>query len=289
MRNWMITSTKKLAILVGGSKIRYIFKNKFMYNCYNAWLAKLVKPEEMIEVQNNKMFLDKNDSLGLSFRHIWEPYLTELFNKYTTKDSVVLDVGAHIGYFSIIAGRNAQKVYAIEPDLRNFTILNKNIEINNIKNIEAINVAVGEKNEKIKLYLHDVDTAGNRAFDSGEKLMIPVDCDMITIDSLNIPKVDLMKIDIEGFELKALIGMKETLKRSNGIVILTEFYPYLLDLAGTPAIEYYNFLKECGFRLYDIVENEHKLVEFDDKRLEELSNPEIIRSTNILCIRGELK
>jgi len=109
------------------------------------------------EVDGNKMFLDpKDDSLGLSINDIYEPFITDFFKSEIKKGDVVFDIGANIGYFTLIfaklVGENG-KVFAFEPSPDVFAILQKNVEINGYKNIVLSQKAVSSKTEKIKLYL----------------------------------------------------------------------------------------------------------------------------------------
>ena len=97
----------------------------------------------------------------------YEPYETKLILKQTKKGDVVVDVGANIGYYTILladkVGKNG-KVYAFEPDKLNFEILVKNIKANNLKNVIAVNAAVGRKNETKVLYKSEENLGDHKLF-----------------------------------------------------------------------------------------------------------------------------
>lgn len=79
------------------------------------------------------MFLEATDCLGLLTHEIHEPLMTEIIKRETKEGDVVLDIGAHIGYYTLMFARlvgKEGKVFAFEPDPDNFTLLKKNIEIN---------------------------------------------------------------------------------------------------------------------------------------------------------------
>ena len=85
----------------------------------------------------------------------YEPYETKLILRQVKKSDVAVDVGANIGYYTILLADKVGKtgkVYAFEPDKINFEILLKNIKANNLENVIAVNVAVGSKNGKDYLY-----------------------------------------------------------------------------------------------------------------------------------------
>ena len=89
-------------------------------------------------VMGNKMFLDPQDSLLLSINGIYEEFETELVSKEISKNDVVVDIGANIGYYTLIfaklVGENG-KVFAFEPDPSNFALLKKNVELNGFRNV----------------------------------------------------------------------------------------------------------------------------------------------------------
>ena len=115
------------------------------------------------------------------------------------KSDVVLDVGANIGVFTCKIAPKVNHVYSIEPEPRNFKLLNKNVEINEFKNVTLLNLAVSDVEET----LHFENTGGTATV---SKNGIPVKAK--TLDSiiaeLGNPKITLLKMDIEGYEMKAL-------------------------------------------------------------------------------------
>src|SRR3989344_3364089 len=91
-----------------------------------------------VEVMGNKIFLDDHDSLRLSILGVHEPYQTEIIMKNVKRGDVVLDVGANIGYYTLLFAKLVGPegiVFAFEPDPTNFSILKKNVETNNYTNV----------------------------------------------------------------------------------------------------------------------------------------------------------
>lgn len=240
-------------------------------------------------VQGHKMFLDSKDSLGLSINGIYEPFETELIKKEIKPGDVVLDIGANIGYYTLIfaklVGGNG-KVYAFEPDPTNFTLLNKNVEINGYENVVLVPKAVSNRSGKLKLYLSETNKGDHRIYNSydGRKF---VEIEGVKLDEYfkdYSGKIDLIKMDIQGAESIALQGMSELLKKNKSVKILSEFCPLYLKGAGTEPSEYLKLLLEHGFKLYEINERKKKI---EPKTPEELLNIYSPKKgeTNLFCIR----
>ena len=240
---------------------------------------------EFVNVHGNKMFLDPSDSLNLSIKEIHEPFETKLIENIINNGDFVIDVGAHIGYYTLfmakLVGENG-KVFAFEPHPLNFKILKKNIELNNYQNVIFENKAVSNKNGKTNLYISKKNSGMHRIHPSKyceEK--IPVDLvklnDYFQQSVLN--KICLIKIDAEGSEFEVLKGMSNALKNSQ-IKILMEFVPEHLIEHGTQPSEMLNFLSEHGFKIFYIDENIQKVEKLKNwtKTMDEFPN-----GVNLLC------
>lgn len=125
--------------------------------------------------------------------------------KFTT----VLDIGAWCGTWSAEVAPYCKKIYAIEPDPTNFECLSKNLCI--FDNIALLNCAVGDTETTVSLTDDDF-TQARRINTSG-----PIH--MKTVDSFQFEDVDLIKIDVEGFEMNVLRGAKDTVKQCKFLMI----------------------------------------------------------------------
>lgn len=152
---------------------------------------------------------------------IWEPYVKSVFR--TKKNDVIIDVGAHIGTYVILnvnkVGK-AGKIIALEPDHINSNILEKNIEINRIKNVILIKKAAGKEIGTVNLSLVSdpmLSKIGNHTVGDNVK----VECITLNslIDELSLEDVHWLKIDAEGYELEVLRG-------SN--IIIEKFHPKII-------------------------------------------------------------
>jgi|TARA_B100000035_G_scaffold314487_1_gene330921 FkbM family methyltransferase len=149
------------------------------------------------------------------------------------KFDCVLDVGAWVGTWSMAMQEFANKIVAFEPDSVHYECLTKNAG----SNIETHQLAVGAEQKMISLSEDDF-TQSKRVVGEGK---IP----MITIDSLVLENVDLMKIDVEGFEMEVLKGATKTLESVEYLMIElnnnTKKY-------GSSNIEIEKYIASLGFK-----------------------------------------
>ena len=202
----------------------------------------------LVEGRNDKFLLPKNDTEILRSFKKFGTYGDEelgLIDKLITVQSNVLFVGAHVGTLGIPTARNVNSVCLIEANPTVFQLLEKNILLNNVKNAESINIAIGEHEGKIDFIQNSQNTGGSKRQPINKKMIYYYDnpdeisIDMTTIDTLNTEKTtfDLIVMDIEGSEFFALKGMKNSLSKSNHLII--EFIPHhLRDVANVSVSEF---------------------------------------------------
>ena len=157
------------------------------------------------------------------FNQIWltKTYIPRGFE--IKENDVILDVGAHIGLFSILAGALAKKgkVYSFEPSLDNFNLLKENVEINKARNIELINKAVAGNSGMRGFALSPDDPAGHAIpYDETDRKKINVPT--VSLDDFirenNIKEIDFLKMDCEGAEYEIFFNCnQETLMKINKI------------------------------------------------------------------------
>src|ERR1700674_193031 len=102
------------------------------------------RPSGSVQIQGHTMFLDRNDSLQLYATGIYEPIETEIVKREVRSGEVVLDIGAHIGYYTLLFARlvgESGRVFAFEPDPANFAILSSNVAVNAYENVTLIRSA----------------------------------------------------------------------------------------------------------------------------------------------------
>ncbi|MBA7507590.1 hypothetical protein ES706_06310 [subsurface metagenome] len=279
--------------LLSGHGISKFYPLKIAYEFLISHLIPLLKkPNAAVEVQGHRMFLDSKDSLGLFPFGVYEPFRTEIIKQQIQKGNVVLDIGANIGYFTLIFAQlvgERGKVFAFEPEPDNFALLQKNMEANGYQNVILVKKAVSNKARKVKLYLSEDNKGDHRIYDShdGRKF---VEVEVITLDEYFKDydlKVDFIKMDIQGAEGGALEGCSLLIERNRNVKIITEFWPIGLKRFGTKPEEFLMLLTKRGFELYDVSEQEHRFEPVDVTTLLEKYTPEKGNHTDILCVREE--
>ncbi|MGZ5136034.1 MAG: FkbM family methyltransferase [Flavitalea sp.] len=175
-----------------------------------------------------------------------------LLKKYVTPGAVVLDIGANIGFYAGILSKLVGpdgEVHCFEPDEKNFNYLRASTK--SLKNVSVNHKAVGPRTEKIKIYTSKDLNVDHRTYQP-EEFDEEIEIEAVSIDDYFEAgsRVDLIKMDIQGFEMQAIKGMKRTITENPGIRIISEFWPYGLNKAGSSLTEYYNFLIAEHFHIY---------------------------------------
>lgn len=179
-----------------------------------------------------RMDVDVRDTSGMNLWHrpmFFDKHERSLFCNAITPGSVVLDVGANIGIYTLLAAKRGARVFAIEADPRNVEMLRHHVHLNGFdRRVTILPIAVGEKEDMATIYRYPGNWGHSNLFEGVE----PVQVQCRTIDSLDLPPIDVCKMDIEGSELRALRGMRETLSRSPRMKMLIEYAEGFGETAG---------------------------------------------------------
>lgn len=235
-----------------------------------------------------KIFMNLKPAEHIQQQLFWygeyEKSLGTVLKKLLQPDSTFIDIGANIGYFSLLAAKTApkSKIAAFEPVSYLFDALENNISLNRFKNIQSVKAAVGEKEEDRLIYLSGGNNAGMSSFQppenySGNSETVKV----ITFDNWfagsGLAKADIIKIDVEGNELAVLKGMKETITRLKPHILL-ELNPETLAYFKLTAGDVLNFILPFSYKPYLITE---------PGKLKKLNTTAITSTINIALIHNE--
>jgi FkbM family methyltransferase len=167
--------------------------------------------------------------------------------------NTVIDVGAHTGLYTILGSRyvgSSGKIISIEPHPENFEILKRNINLNGITNVIALEYAAYSHNRSIKLYLPEEQSGytiyntlmANRANYQDRYLMVDARTldELLKILSVNAKDINWIKIDVEGAELEVLRGASNILMESKNIFLLVEIHSNDLYKQVVELIRIYN-------------------------------------------------
>ncbi len=164
---------------------------------------------------------------------------------------ILIDIGANIGFYSILFSDLFAQIYSFEPNERNFKVLKKNIENNKLKNIKILNFGLGEKKEVLIGNSNTkgelIQTSGfalNKDNKKGERVLVKKGDDVLQFKN----KILTIKIDVEGFEFFVLKGLKRTL--INNLCILQ------IEIWKKNNDEVYKFLKSLGYKMINSIDGD---------------------------------
>uniref|UniRef100_A0A6M3LZ03 Putative methyltransferase n=1 Tax=viral metagenome TaxID=1070528 RepID=A0A6M3LZ03_9ZZZZ len=173
---------------------------------------------------------------------IWEPWLTDYILDNLEEDSTFIDAGASVGWFTFLAAAHCPqgRIVAFEPHPKRFNMMKTSLEGNNFKNIDLIQTAVSD--------IEGYSTLGGRAEAQMDEPGIAIDTTTIDliVEVLHLSP-DIVKLDVEGAEIRALHGMKKTLKTEN-LKLAIEVHPSLITKYGDATEDLYNLLNQYGFK-----------------------------------------
>lgn len=207
------------------------------------------------------MELDLGDWVA---RHIYltggfELGCTNLLRAILRPGDAFVDVGANIGYFTLLAsvlvGRNGE-VIAVEPNPGARARLERNVSLNRLTNVRVVEAALSDRAGELTLHLGPADNSGLSSFrvprDSARSIAVAVRTldSLVTLDAR--PRA-IVKIDVEGAELQVLRGMRETLRRARPDLIV-EISPQFLTELGSSVSELLDLLGAAGYTGYEIGE-----------------------------------
>jgi len=199
------------------------------------------------------MYLDSQDSLILnSDTYIYEKFEVNLILSILQKikDPVVIDVGAHIGYFTCIMSPYCSHVFAYEPDEINYNLLCKNIQLNNCTNVTTHDSAAGLRDAIIGLYRCANSSGMHRVFPSKWCVEKPVwvDCVRLNNSIEGVDYVSFMKLDAEGTEHEVLAGASHILEDCKPIILM-EFHPDTIREFGKNPIDVLEYVSAFGYSI----------------------------------------
>lgn len=177
----------------------------------------------------------------------------KLLQQYLLPGSVVVDAGANIGIYTEFISKCVGPgglVHSFEPSPENYARLTT--ALSKYSNLRLNQLAVSDKTGESVLYVSDDLNVDHRAYPTKGEARKTVSIQMTTLDDYFKPgqQIDLIKLDIQGYELHALRGARRVLDDNPNIKLLLEFWPYGLAQAGASAQALISFLNENGFTIF---------------------------------------
>ena len=172
------------------------------------------------------------------------------------KNETLVDIGANIGYVTLLLSQKCSdgKVISIEPSKKTFETLSYNLSLNNAKNVTALNIGLGEKEKKEKLYqVNERNTGMNRISNNNDESLPSEEIQIRSLDEilieLNTTSVNAIKLDVEGYEFNVLKGARKTLEKLRP-KLLIEVSDHNLKEQGSTPYELFQFLFNLDYDIF---------------------------------------
>ncbi len=215
-----------------------------------------LKKDIRIRVGEDSLYVSSIDRLAAAL--LWKHSLlsgleARIYRERVKPGMTVLEIGANIGFFTLLFSKlagAAGKVIAFEPDPGNFRLLEKCVSANGMKNTLCVRKAVSDRTGDGLLFRSEEHHGDHRIFASADGRE-SVKIETAAIDDF-LPageRVDFIKMDIQGAEYSALLGMETAILRSAPLTMLCEFSPGMLRTAGADPAEFLKKLLALGFTL----------------------------------------
>ena len=189
----------------------------------------------------------------------YEKETTDLFKKIVRPGMTVVDIGAHIGYFTRLFSQlvgPTGRVITFDADKTNFNLLSQNIKKLRHNNVVLVNKAVSDRDGTIEFY-NVYNKTGSHSIIVPKALFEKTVVSSVTLDAFlqesNIVNVDVIKIDIEGGEYYAFLGMKKLFKQKPPLYIVSEFCPKHLRNADIDPMQFLKTMQGYGFQIHEVL------------------------------------
>jgi FkbM family methyltransferase len=211
-----------------------------------------------------------------NFRHIknYEPEAMHTVSRLLKPGDTAIDVGAHIGLYTLLMGRRVGqtgKVYAFEPTSQSFATVVKHVKLNRLMDIIEVHRLLAGDKTGTELFFEDGINGTNRV--GGSRFdglgTIVAERQTITLDDFLCSKgrlPNLIKIDVEGYELRVMLGLEKTIEASR-CRIVCEMHPDLWQPLGHSWVEMQDLLDRVGYGIFDLSGNSLAAVPLSERSI----------------------
>ena len=208
----------------------------------------------IIPVRNQRFIVPASDRSVvphlLTYR-CWEPHLTRYFSRVLQPSHTFMDVGANFGYFTVLCAPLVERVIAFEPAARTRRYCASNIAVNGLTNVELFSCGLWNETAALQL-LSDASGVNAVISSSNDPALEPIE--VVSLDGwraegrLQLSRLDMIKMDVEGAELAALAGMKDTIAQFRPAIVMEANRPMLATF-GITIDDVWAFFTALGYEL----------------------------------------
>jgi FkbM family methyltransferase len=220
----------------------------------------------IVDTPHGRYWVDPVSNVGsrITIEGVYEPTMQKVLEKFLFSGATFVDLGSNEGYFTVIGALlcgSSGRVVAIEPQERLLPVIEKNLLLNEVTWASVLNVAVTDIAGESSIHLAPDINTGMSGLHRSTKYHLPTQqvssCTLAQIlDDEQLAHVDLMKVDIEGFEYEALLGSPEVFKKHRVKALALELHPWILVERKKEVSDITNMLEECGYKKTEIVNND---------------------------------
>ena len=210
-----------------------------------------VKPTQTVKQFDGKIvtFFTENKLWLKAYedgKNAWVTRNWSYAQKIVKNPDVVLDIGANIGQEMLYYTGWANRIISFEPNPATFEVLKQNVEQNDIKNVKLMNLGVGSGPSKA--FINLVKNNEGRSFVTPTPTKVSHEITIVAIDDLDIGdgSVDFVKMDVEGFEIEALKGMRSLIDKHSPVFQI-EAQDETLERCGVTSVDIWDFFNERGY------------------------------------------
>ena len=208
---------------------------------------------------------DRYITADIAQHGVWEPFETSVFRALCEPGGFVVDIGANIGWYSLIASAcvgSGGRVVALEPEDRNYRLLVRNLARNAATNVDARRVAAGAHIGTRPLFLSTENRGDHRLF-AGEEVRATETIEVVTLDALLAESPiapTLVKCDTQGSEWAVVQGVEVARINCARCAWIMEFWPYGLNGMGARPDDLVRWFASAGYRFFEVSEGNPRLV-----------------------------
>jgi len=216
----------------------------------------------------------------------YEKFTSSLLKNLIKPNSTFVDIGAHFGYYSLIANQKDAKIFAIEPVPFNRLILRKNFHLNQITEYKLISRPASNKSEEVVFNIANASDSSGISKNPNTKTIQKLKTKTIKCDLFlkNVYNIDFIKIDTEGNEISVIDGLHNTLRNNPHARLIIEFNPKCQIVSNNKPEDLLEKIESIGYDSYLIDDENSQIYKLNKNKYAWTEFMDTNSYRNILCL-----